>query len=68
MIMAEKRKNRGRGRPPGKAPTEALQARIPPDLAQAFRELCERNTRKVTQELIIAIKEHLKRNPPPAAE
>lgn len=56
--MTEKRKN-SRGRPKGRAPTVAVQARISPELHEAFERMRQQTRRSVTVEIVVALEAHL---------
>lgn len=56
LVMAKKKP----GRPPGRRPTIALQARIPEEMHQALGRLAEHTRRTRNTELVIALEKHLK--------
>lgn len=68
--MAEPKKpKRGKGRPKGRRPTVVLQARVSPEMSEAFERLLQQTRRPKNTELIIALENHLKAAgfwPPPA--
>jgi len=57
MLAMTKKK---RGRPAGKAePKDVLHIMLPPELKEQLRALAERNHRKITAEVILALERHV---------
>jgi hypothetical protein len=61
LVMNQKRpKKKGVGRPPGRKPTVAIQARVSPELGAALDALTEQTRRTKNVELVLALESHLK--------
>ncbi len=53
-------KGKGKGRPPGRKITRAIQLRAPEEVADALARLAERHRRTQNQELLVALENHLR--------
>lgn len=63
--MAKRKPGRPRKKPENIVPTEFLHVEIPTELKDRVRKLAEANDRKMTAEVVRAIREHLLRSEAP---